>query len=424
MVTSPTPTAAPRLMSVDALRGFDLLWILGMDAVVYALYHRWPNPVTGGLNYEMDHAEWGGFHFYDLIFPLFVFITGMSVVFSLGKLMAAGGRREALKRLVRRSALLFACGIIYNGGLAHAWPGVRLMGVLQRMAIVYLVAGFLFCYFRPRTLAGVAAALLVGYWSLMTFVPIRDIQVTKDGLAAMADAAGDAKAAARFHQTGRAVNAGTQALAEKYYYGVNQRITGSFEPGRNLADHLDFLYLRGNKYDTFYDPEGILSQLPAVATGLLGVLAGSLLLSRRHTDNQKLWWLVAGGAVAVALGWAWHLEFPVIKKIWTSSFVLVAGGYSAWLLAFFYWVVDVRQWRGWCQPLVWIGTNAITLYLLTSLLNGFDQLAERLVGGSVKQGLDSTLGAGTGELVVALVALGLVLLLARFLYRHKLFLRL
>jgi predicted acyltransferase len=139
---------------------------------------------------------------------------------------------------------------------------------------------------------------------------------------------------------------------------------------------------------------------------------------------SKVAWLFGGGVVLVGVGFLWGLQFPVVKKIWTSSFVLVAGGWSAMLLGAFYLVVDVWQWQRWAQPFVWIGMNPITLYLASNLLGGFRKVAARLAGGDVKVFFDTALGTGFGDFVLALVGLTLMLLFARFLYQRKIFLRL
>src|SRR6266550_1659422 len=173
-----SPAAAPpsqRLMSVDALRGFDMFWIIGADSLVYALNRMSRTRTTSFLATQLEHVEWEGFHFYDLIFPLFVFIVGVSLVFSLTKTIEQAGRAEALTRVVRRGVLLFLIGIFYSGGFASLWPDMRLMGVLNRIALAYFFAGLLFCFFKARALAAICAGLLIGYWALMSFVPIRDI---------------------------------------------------------------------------------------------------------------------------------------------------------------------------------------------------------------------------------------------------------
>ena len=179
----------------------------------------------------------------------------------------------------------------------------------------------------------------------------------------------------------------------------------------------------GRKYDSFYDPEGLLSTLPAVATCLLGVLAGVWLRREDFCDKWKVIYLVSAGAGALLVGFAWGMSFPVVKKIWTSSFVLVAGGYSALLLAAFYQIVDVWKCRNWCQPFVWIGTNSITIYVANNLLQ-FRTVANRLVGGDVKAALDRNVADGAGNLLVALVGFALIFWFVRFLHRRQIFLRL
>jgi len=304
---------------------------------------------------------------------------------------------------------------------------MRLMGVLNRIALAYFFAGLLFCFLKPRALVGVCLGLLIGYWALMTFVPIRDIQLTKSNLATLAEQAGDTQTAALFKQSSNpsaVKNSPGWAAAEKMFYATTNRVTGTFDKGHNLCDHFDFQYLPGRKYDTFFDPEGYLSTLPAIATCLLGAFAGLLLKGQGVEDTRKVIYLVSCGAAAVVLGWLWNLQFPVIKKIWTSSYVLVAGGYSAMLLGAFYLVVDVWQARAWCQPFVWIGMNSITIYLTKNMLGGFNKIAARLVGGDVRDYFDAHLAEGAGEMIITIVGLLLAVWFVYFLYRKKIFLRL
>lgn len=361
---------AGRLVSLDALRGFDMLWILGADAVVHDLAKVRQGPVLRMLDAQMTHKPWEGFAFYDLIFPLFVFIAGVSLVFSLSKRIQTEGRAAAARRVVVRAAILFQLGILYYGGFSKHFADIRLLGVLQRIALCYLAAGLLFCWMRPRGLVAIAVALLVAYWALMSFVPVP---------------------------------------------GVGR---GSFAEGKNLANYLDAQYLPGRKWDGDHDPEGLLSTLPAVASCLLGVLAGLWIRDAKVGPYAKVLGLLLAGAAAVGLGFAWSLQFPVIKKIWTSSFVLVAGGYSAMLLGGFYLVLDVWQWRRWAAPLIWIGVNPITLYLLDSIVN-YRDLAERCIGGDLGQ----LLFGPYAPPAVSLLAVLLMLAVARFLFVRQIYLR-
>jgi predicted acyltransferase len=432
--TQPTETkpaqnasASQRLMSVDALRGFDMFWIIGADSLVYALNRMSQTKPTTLLADQLEHAEWRGFHFYDLIFPLFIFIVGVSLVFSLTKTIERSGRAEALKRVFRRGFLLFVIGIFYSGGFTSAWPDMRLMGVLNRIALAYFFAGLLFCFFKPRALAVICVGLLAGYWALMTCVPIRDIQLTKSNLAHLAEQAGDARTAALFREErnpSAVKDSPAWVAAEKMFYATTNRVTGKFDAGLNLSDHIDFKYLPGRKYQVFSDPEGYLSTIPSVVTCLLGVFAGLLLRDPKVADKRKVTFLICFGLASAAIGWLWNLEFPVIKKIWTSSYVLVAGGYSAILLGVFYLIVDVWQTRAWCQPFVWMGMNSITIYLASNILGGFRRLAVRFAGGDVKVFFDDHLAKGAGDMVISIVGLLLSFWLVHFLYKRKIFLRL
>lgn len=395
-----------RLVSLDALRGFDMFWILGGDAVLQILGGATKVEPFMFLANQFTHKDWAGFAFYDPIFPLFVFMVGVSTVYSLSRLIEQQGRAVALRRVIVRGVLLYALGLFYSGGFTNPWPDLRLLGVLPRLALAYLGGGLLFCFFKPRALGAIFAASLVGYWALLTFVPIRDFQLEKTAIAARLG-----------------TDKPTPAQIRTAYEATTARVTGRYEPGLNYANHVDYERLPGRKYDIYWDPEGIVSTLPAIATGLLGILAGFVLRRTDLSDAQKLSRLALAGVAALALGWLWHLQFPVIKKIWTSSFVLVAGGWSLLLLAAFYYIVDVRKWRGWCQPFVWIGMNAITLYVISGIV-GYRRLAQRLAGGDVKAWFDTTIAPRTGDLVLALVGVALMLVLARFLYKRQIFLRL
>jgi predicted acyltransferase len=364
-----TPIGA-RLVSLDALRGFDMFWIVGGEEIVHALHKISDNGAVSLIAAQMDHKQWEGFAFYDLIFPLFVFIVGVSLVFSLSKTIARDGRAAVVLRLVRRAVLLYALGVISYGGFATPFEQIRLLGVLQRIALCYLFAGLAFCFLSTRAQIVLRATLLIGYCALLTWVP-----VPGGG-------------------------------------------PGNFSEGKNLANYVDAQYLPLRKWDTDHDPEGLLSTLPAIATCLLGVFAGTLLRRTDRSDRQKLLWLILGGLTLVALGWLWGLQFPVIKKIWTSSYVLVAGGYSCLLLAAFYQVVDVWKYRAWAQPFVWIGMNSITIYMAHNLID-FKKIAQRLVGGD----LNDSMGR-YGELAIAAVVVILTFALCRFLYVRKIFLRL
>ena len=390
---------ARRLLSLDALRGFDMFWIVGGEELVHALYKAcpiWPFTI---LHAQMDHKPWAGVAFYDLIFPLFVFIVGVSIVFSLTRTIEQFGKTSALKRIFLRSLAIYVFGLLVYGGISHGLDHVRWMGVLQRIALAYFFSGLIFCALPPKGIAVICASLLIGYWALVTFVPVRDFNLEKDHLAKFQLTPESPETKARF-------------------YATTHWVRGRFDDGLNLPQHLDFQYLPGFKWDGAYDPEGILSTMPAVATCLLGVFAGLLLRNPNVPDQKKVFYLVAAGIAGLVVGFLWGLQFPVIKKIWTSSYVLVASGYSCLILALFFQIIEIWQRRKWCMPFVWIGMNAITIYLIFNLFP-LRTLAERVAGGPIEKSI-----APRGELLLAAVVVTLVFALMRFLYIRKIFLRL
>jgi predicted acyltransferase len=391
-------------MSVDALRGFDMFWITAAEGLFSAL-----NRVLGGhqpmpiIMNQLEHCEWEGFHFEDFIFPLFVFLMGVSAVFSLTKHIQQEGRGAALKRVFRRSVLMFALALIYSGGFSKPWSDMRLMGVLNRIALCYFFGSLIFIFFKPKAIVGIAAALLLGYWALLAWVPFPDVRPTPGG---------------------------TMTITRDNFQRVDQLnmastniIRGSYIQGVNLTDYLDQKYLPGKKFDGTYDPEGYLSTMPAIVTCLLGIFAGLLLKNANVCCTRKVVYLLSFGVASVLLGYLWGTQFPVIKKIWTSSYVLVAGGYSAIALGIFYWVVDVLKFQFWCQPFVWMGMNSITIYFVHGFVVSFPRVASRLVGGSIQNFLNST-WTGLGDLMVYVVAAVLIFWFLHFLYRRKIFLRL
>jgi len=418
---------AGRVMSVDALRGFDMFWIIGAGSLVAALGRMVQTPQTDFLRTQLEHVQWEGFHFLDLIFPLFVFISGVSLAFSLGRLLESGGPRKAIGRIFRRGVLLYLVGIFYSGGVTNAWPDIRMMGVLNLIAISYVFAGVLFCLVKPRFLPICAVVLLGAYWAVLSFAPVRDITLTKPALAARAEQAGDADTAALFKAPGNPSaikNSPAWAAAKKMYGETTATVRGAFEPGRNFSNHVDFRFLPGKLYNDFFEPEGLLCPVSGTVVCLAGALAGLLLRKSAIPDGRKVCILLGCGVAAAALGWLWSLQMPVIKKIWSPSFALVAIGYGSCLLAVFYAIVDMWKFRAWCQPFVWMGMNSITIYLTANFLGGFGNLSRRLAGGDVAAFMDATVAKGFGDLVIAAVGLILAFWFMHFLYKRKIFLRL
>jgi len=306
---SRAPSSQPRLVSLDALRG---LTVAGMVLV--------NNPGTWAAVYPpLRHAAWHGWTPTDMVFPFFVFIVGVAVPFALGPRLERSEHAGALTRVVRRSAIIFALGIILQGS-AFDWATLRIPGVLQRIALCYLAAGFLFLLTSWRTQALVTAGLLIGYWAVMTSVPVPG-------------------------------------------YGA-----GDLSPAGNLAAYLDRTILGPQhlwRVARVYDPEGILSTVPAVATALLGVLTGQW-LRRQPTTGATAARLALAGVLCAAVGQIWGAWFPVNKSLWTSSYVMLMGGLALVTLAACYWLIEVRGYRRWAVPFVVFGVNALALYFLST----------------------------------------------------------
>jgi predicted acyltransferase len=360
---------ADRIMSVDVLRGFDMFWIVGGGQIVQALGKCGDHPVTAFLVKQLTHCKWEGLVFYDLIFPLFLFLVGMAIVFSVGRIVEKEGRAGAYRRIFRRFFIMFVLGMVYSGGLASGIDGVRIMGVLQRLALCYLIVSIMYIHLKPRQMAAVGVVLLAGYWAWLSFVPVPGLGRT------------------------------------------------SFAVEENWANYIDRLFLPLRKNDGAWDPEGILSTLPAVGTCLLGFFAGLFIKSPAVPARKKGLYLMGAGLVLLAAGCAWGLQFPIIKRIWTSSYVLAAGGYSCLLLGVFYQVIDVWKFRAWTAPFLWIGSNALAVYMARNLVD-FSRITDRFVGAGhwAPEG-------GLAALASAAVTLGWVVLLAGFLYRRKVFIR-
>ncbi|MFZ2277979.1 MAG: hypothetical protein WAW39_09270 [Prosthecobacter sp.] len=362
---SPAPlspsASSTRLLSLDALRGFDMCWILGLSTVLSQMLNRaFPgSDVVTTITTQFKHVDWAGFRFYDLIFPLFLFLAGVSLAIALPRRLARAGRLSTIRHLLARAAILVVLGIIFSGGIKNGWDQIRWLGVLQRIGIASAAAGLLSLWLNTRSLTITVIAILLVYF-----------------------------------------------LVLRFGFGG-----GTFAEGLNITNEFDRMWLPGRKYDGDHDPEGILSTLPAIATALLGLLAGKWLTSST-SPWRKVTALIASGLIMLALGWAWHPFFPVIKKIWSSSFVLVAAGWSALLLALFYFIVDVLGWRRGLAPFLWVGSNPIALYLCSGF-GFFRTISERL----------ATTPPPPYDWLPSALTFALMLATAQWLHKRQLFLR-
>ncbi len=369
----PAQESSGRLLSIDALRGFDMFWIVGGGALVEAIA-RWSDSKIGrAIETQLSHVQWDGFHFEDLIFPLFLFLVGAVLPFSLGKLGPHG--RAAYARIFRRTFLLFALGLICNKIQDFRWAELRVAGVLQRIAVCYGIAALIVMHTKIRGQVILFVAILMGYWALMANV------------------------------------------------GAPGSTAGDYSAAGNLAGWVDRHYLPGDikpEYYGFGDNEGLLSTIPAVATALLGALAGQWLRSGQSPWRKAGGLAVAGVGFLIA-GLLWGGKFPVIKNLWTSSFVCVAGGFSLLLLALFYAIIDVLGFRRWAFFFVVIGANAITIYVVPRFVD-FEKMARFFLSGVYR--LSETHGSrDLRQIVAAAGVLAFEWIFLLILYRKRIFLR-
>lgn len=393
------------MVAVDALRGFDMIWILGAGPFVQSFARINRNVVTDFLDRQLDHVRWEGFRFYDLIYPLFVFLVGVAIVLSFDRVRRTEAKRALVGRILRRGAVLFCLNFVFNGGFSTPWPNIRVAsGVLALIAASYVIAALVYAFLadRLKVIATIVGALLLGYWALLAWAPYPDFHLDRATVEALAAKAGSHDPA---------------AIAAV----VPERTSGGYEEGKNFSNYVDFRFMPGRMHYGYYESQGLLSPIPGAAVCLLGVLAARWLTAAGIASRRKAGGLAVAGLIAVGLGLVWSAEFPIVKKLWSSSFCLVAGGCSALLLAAFYLVIDVWEWRRWCTPFVWIGMNPIVLYVLSALAD-FPKIAARFAGGDVAAFLDGLL-PGAGASFASLVTLLLMVLLARFLYQRRIFLK-
>jgi predicted acyltransferase len=371
---TPAPKSE-RLLSLDALRGFDLFWIVGGHGILVALFKLTEWGWLGAIDAQLKHVDWNGFQAYDLIFPLFLFMAGVSTPYSLTRRLTEGARSEVIRKVIQRGLILVLLGIIYNNGLQ--WKGLENMrfgSVLGRIGLAGMFAQLIFAFNfeAPKRLWYWLAGILLGYWAVMSFG----------------------------HAPGFAA--------------------GDLTMEGNFASYVDRLLLPGKLHKGIHDPEGLLAVLPAIGNALLGILAGLWLRrsAEEASGDRQAAGLALAGLALLAIGGLWSFVFPLNKNLWTSSFVLWTCGWGSLLLSFFYWTIDVRGWlRGFGAFFAVIGMNSVLIYMAGKFIN-FDFTARALFGG-----LANALPAGWGALLLAVGFLAVEWLLLWFLKEKKVFLK-
>jgi predicted acyltransferase len=357
-----------RLLSIDTLRGFDMMFIMGFAALVKATCELFPGGGDCWLFTQMTHVDWNGFRHHDTIFPLFLFISGMTFPFSMSARLERGASRKRIFwHTVLRGVILCLFGLLFNK-IQDFKPDFRIPSVLARIGLAWMFAAWIYMACGWKWRAVIASAILIGY-NLLLLIPAPD-----------------------------AAGAGSLTL--------NGNIVGYVD--RTLIPN--HIYIKG-----VFDPEGLLSTLPAIVTALLGQFTGEFV--RTSDKSHKTLRLLCAAAILLIAGLVWNCWFPVNKKLWSSSFVLVVGAYSVALFAIFHWLIDVKGYTRWTGFFTVIGMNSITIYLAQRIIP-FKNIAEFFFGG-----LAGLLPEVWGKWILSLAYFAISWLFLLFLKKKQVFLK-
>jgi predicted acyltransferase len=365
-----------RILSIDALRGFDMIWILGAEGIFAALFVITGWPWLESLALQMQHSIWHGVTAYDLIFPLFIFLAGVSLGISAKPISqySLEQRKPLLLSSIKRLVLLISLGVLYNHGWGVGVPmqleDVRFASVLGRIGIAWFVAAMLCWYVREKMQWLIAGSILLGYWGLLAFVEISG------------------------------------------FGGGNYTTNGA------INVWFDAKLLPGTSYQGLaIDPEGVLSNISSIVNALAGVFIGRLMIANVAKPLRLISLLLMSAAICLALGNTWHLIFPINKTLWTSSFVLVSVGYSLLLLVIFYYLFDVLKLTQLAKLFAVIGCNSIIIYLASSIVN-WQYINSSLFGGFLV-----FFNNGWSTLISIVTTVFLQWLLLYWLYQRKIFIK-
>jgi predicted acyltransferase len=361
-----------RLYSLDALRGFDMFWIMGAEEIFHKMAEITGGPFWTSLSDQFNHPAWHGFAFYDLIFPLFLFLAGVATPYSIGKQLEKGQSKQSLLfRVIKRGLILVILGIIYNNGLQILpLDEIRFASVLGRIGLAYMFANIIYLYTRQRGQVIWFALLLLGYWFLLMF-----------------------NAAPGYPM-------------------------GTLTMEGNIVSYLDTLIVPGKLYLGIHDPEGLLSTIPAISTALLGIFTGNLLKNTPVEKNKQTALRIAAfGLILIVIAQIWNTVFPINKNLWTSSFVLQCGGISMILMAIFYYVIDILGHKKWAFFFKVIGMNSILIYMSGGFINW------RYTTSALFKWLGQLVGEPYNAVVLVFCFLAVQWAFLYVLYQKKIFLR-
>lgn len=367
-----------RLMSLDALRGFDMFWIIGGGAIFETLARFTNWPVLNWWAKQLEHKHWEGFAFEDLIFAMFLFIAGVSIPFSIyNRIQKGQSRKQIYKHAFIRLFLLSLIGfLLANGGFQNFdFSNYRYTHVLIRIAIGCFFATIIMMNTKIKGQIIWVVSLLLAYWAMLKLIPVPG-------------------------------------------YGA-----GLLTPEGNFAGYIDRLLLPGKFFEWYFpgilDPEGLLGHISGVAMGLLGVLTGQFLMHEdvKFDGLKKALYIGAAGILFLGIGLAWDTVFPIIKKIWTSSFVVFAAGWSLILLSVFYLIIDVLKFKKWSFFFIVIGSNSIFIYICQSGVLDLKKMTGFFFNALIKYPVDTSTQAVIASIAYMLVSW----LLLYFLYKRKIF---
>lgn len=361
-----------RLASLDALRGFDMLFIMGFAGLIINIAALMPDcAIATWFAQQMRHVAWDGFAHHDTIFPLFLFIAGVSFPFSLQKQISAGmSNRQIVVKILKRAAILVLLGVLYNGFFKMQFDTLRFPSVLGRIGIAWAIAALMTLYLKPKTRAIICVGILIGY-SLLLTIPAPDA------------------------------------------IGAN-----AWTEDGNIAGYVDRVLMPNHILRRgLLDPEGLVSNISAVVTAMLGIFTGEYLLKSSHSGSRKAATMAISAIIMLAVALIWNTLQPINKTLWSSAFVLTAGAYSLGMLALFYYIIDVRGYSRWCYFFKVIGVNSITIYLAQRFIK-FGDISRYFCGG-----LASYLPEGYGAVLISIGYIAACWLLLYFLDRKGVYLK-
>jgi len=371
MPTTVSPIESQRLVSLDVFRGITIAGMVLVNNPGSWEHIYWP----------LEHASWSGWTPTDLVFPFFLFIVGVSIPLAFAKRLESGGsKRDLYLKIVKRTLIIFAIGLFLNGLPYFGLAEYRIPGVLQRIAVCYFFASIIFLNTKVRTQVAIAIGLLVFYWLLVKLVPAPGFaagDLTKEG--------------------------SLPSFVDRVVFGKHVWAQARV-----------------------YDPEGLLSTVPSIATALIGVLTGSWLRTER-TRYEKAAGMFVVGAVCVAVGWAWNSFFVINKALWTSSYVMFTGGLALQFLSLCYWLIDIKGYRRWAKPFEVFGLNAIALYVVADVIAvalGVLKVGEDSLGGWIYTNVFASWASPINASLAMAISFVLVCLaLMWILYNRKIFLK-